>query len=561
MSISSAERTLFSLASAWTRDREFTSYAPLTDYQLLTAVSSSSVRHRAALSWRLICSSCLGSRVRFVRRLPARADPASPASPEGDSPMRLRNLVSDTAVYGSARVVSSLAGALLIPLYVRRLSVSDYGAVENINVFLALAPPLIGVSLYQGIYRFCSPQAPNRAEALGAILVASVWSMAVSCLPFHFLAPTMAETFFGRRGVEFVWSLFLLGSLLAVNTVIQTWLNVEMRKGAYVACTLGATILQLTFAIWFVGVARFGVSGFVAAALIAQLTALGIGLFAIRGHLAFSNSLRRAWPILAYSAAFIPGSLAVLAMRSSDRYILSIVNGGDLREIGLYAMAEKMALPVALLGAAFSQAFPAFGLRLAAGAANKRVLQDIFRLYVVLTAVVSFVCSALALPFLKVIGATAFFPAAQYTPFLTIYLSLNSLVTIGSLAVYVSGKPLAVVSASIAAAVVNLLVNLLLIPQYGVWGAVWATVLAFIVYNVVVFGMSERDLPMNYPFSAAALTYAASLIAGMVALTGASGVLLGGAAFALVLSMTRLATLDDLRRLISLLRPSPSGTA
>ncbi len=475
--------------------------------------------------------------------------------------MRLRDLLSDAAVYGSARVVSSVAGALLIPLYVRRLSVSDYGAIENINIFLLLAPPVVGASLYQAVYRFCSPTAEDRAASLGAILVASAWSIGALCFPFYFVAPIMAATVLGGRGVAFAWSLFLLGSVIAVNSIVLTWLNLERRKAAYVATTVGTTVLQMAFAVWFVGVERWGVSGFVAAAVIAQITALCVGLSAVWSDLAFSKSLSRVTAILVYSAAFIPGSLAILAMRSSDRYILAIVNGGDLKEIGLYSMAEKMALPVGLLGAAFSQAFPAFGLRLAANSEDRQVLREIFRLYVVLTAIVSFLCSALALPFLRLVGAQAFLPAAQYTPALTIYLSLNSLVTIGSLAVYVSGKPMAVVAASIAAALVNLLANLLLIPGHGVWGAVWATVLAFVVYNLVVFALAERDLPMNYPFAAAAATYLGTLLAGTMALSGVVGILVGGALLGALLVMTRLASVGDIRRTLTLLRPKTSGTS
>lgn len=473
---------------------------------------------------------------------------------DGRVSLRLRHLFSDTLIYGSARVFASMVGALLIPLYVRRLEVSDYGAIENINVFLALAPPVIGLSLYAAIYRFCPPGEAEKRANFGAVLVGTLIVMSVGALLFAPAAAPMASTLLGGRTALFSWTLFLLASIIATNTVLLTWMNVEMMKREYVRATLGATTLQLLLAVLFVGVARWGVAGFVAASVIAQTMALAYAFSVARSHIELSGSIKRLWPMIVYSAAFVPGAFAVFMMRSSDRYILSILNGGDLKEIGLYAMAEKMALPVALLGAAFSQAFPAFGLRLSQGAASQTLLRDIFRLYVASTAVFSFLCSALSVPFLRLIGARAFLASAQYTPFLALYLSLNSLVAIGSLAVYISGKPRAVISSSMAAAAVNLLANLILIPPYGVWGAVWSTVLAFAVYNIVVFWLGEKDFSPGYPFTAATVTYLVTLTAGWFSQKGPGFALVAAATMAIALFATRIVESSDLARLNSLVR-------
>jgi len=68
---------------------------------------------------------------------------------------------------------------------------------------------------------------------------------------------------------------------------------------------------------------------------------------------------------------------------------------------------------------------------------------------------------------------------------------------------------------------VNAGLNLLWIPRWEVSGAIWATVVALIIYNVLVFGAGERYHHVGFPLLRAFAVYGFAYLAGRLALRGA----------------------------------------
>src|SRR4051794_19021980 len=67
---------------------------------------------------------------------------------------RLKELVRHSAVYGLGSIVARVLAGLLLPLYTRYLSPSDYGLIETLVALSAVLTALVAQAMKSAFFRF-----------------------------------------------------------------------------------------------------------------------------------------------------------------------------------------------------------------------------------------------------------------------------------------------------------------------------------------------------------------------------------------------------------------------
>src|SRR5213083_546592 len=67
---------------------------------------------------------------------------------------RLRELFRHSAIYGLGSIVARILGVLLLPLYTRYLSPSDYGLIETLGALAAVLTALVAQAMKSAFFRF-----------------------------------------------------------------------------------------------------------------------------------------------------------------------------------------------------------------------------------------------------------------------------------------------------------------------------------------------------------------------------------------------------------------------
>src|SRR4029450_4176287 len=80
---------------------------------------------------------------------------------------RLKELFRHSAVYGLGSIVARVLGVLLLPLYTRYLSPSDYGLIETLVALTAVLSALVAQAMKSAFFRFYF----DSAEQHGRLLV------------------------------------------------------------------------------------------------------------------------------------------------------------------------------------------------------------------------------------------------------------------------------------------------------------------------------------------------------------------------------------------------------
>src|SRR5947208_1871025 len=190
---------------------------------------------------------------------------------------RLKELLRHSAIYGLGSIVARVLGVLLLPLYTRYLSPSDYGLIETLVALSAVLTALVAQGMKSAFFRFYFDSAePARRHlvvrtAFWYVMAASTVATALGIV----LASQISWLLFGTHGHGGLVIAAFVGLWAALNYEQMTSLfRVEQRSTAYVAATLANAH----------AVGRYSIGVRVASAIVLLLTAF-----------------RMAWPAFAYS--------------------------------------------------------------------------------------------------------------------------------------------------------------------------------------------------------------------------------------------------------------------
>ena len=154
---------------------------------------------------------------------------------------RLKELLRHSAIYGLGSIVARVLGVLLLPLYTRYLSPSDYGLIETLVALSAVLTALVAQGMKSAFFRFYFDSAePERRHlvvrtAFWYVMAASTAVTAVGIA----LAPQISSLLFGTHGHRGLVVAAFIGLWAALNYEQMTSLfRVEPRSTAYVAATL-----------------------------------------------------------------------------------------------------------------------------------------------------------------------------------------------------------------------------------------------------------------------------------------------------------------------------------
>jgi O-antigen/teichoic acid export membrane protein len=433
----------------------------------------------------------------------------------------LRRLGKHSAIYGLGGFVSRILAVLLLPLYTRYLSPSDYGKVETLIALTTVIGIALRMGIHSAFFRFYFDSAEPAARR--RVLRTSFWftvAMATAGLIAGLaLAAPIADLLFGSSDdSELVMAAFV-GLWAGMNYEQLTSLfRVEERSVAFVSASLANIFLTIGATLLLVVALDKGPIGVIVGnftgTLIVYVVLIGyrreqLGLEFDRGLLREMNR---------FGTPLVPTALFLWVTNFSDR--LFLVRLADTAEVGLYSVGVRIASAMVLLLTAFRLAWPAFAYSIEDDGEARRTYAFVLT-YVVL--VTTWVATGLALlsPWIvDWIAAPAFAESSRVVgplAFAAVAFAGYIVVAIGVGRAKRTQFNWVVTG---AAAAVNVALNLLLIPPYGMMGAAIATVAAYSTMFVGMTWWSQQIYPVRYQWrrvATAAATGIALTVAGKLA--------------------------------------------
>ena len=406
---------------------------------------------------------------------PPEPGPRSPAA----TPSQARALLSGTVMLGAAAGLATLIRGLATLATVRYLGAADYGALAAALALATIACYAVDLgSSFQATRRIA--RNPRRAaEHLGNALLITLPLMLLLWGALLLVAPLLDYPVPAQRLILPVGlGMLLLAARAPFHAALRALNHLARTAISEVAAALAIALLLL-FGIWRRQPLPYFGHAYAIAGLLGMVVAAALLLPLVR-----PRPQLRTWPaFLRASLPFAASNLFYVIYGHVDTIMLAAMRSAA--EVGAYSAAYRLVGLTALLPNALSAVI--LPLAFATGATRTRELRRLFRLNLRWLAVIAvplallfwIYAPQLAAVLLGAEGSTA----APILRILALQIVLRFMSYAPADALYATGHEHTRVRLQAAAAVLNLLLNLIAIPRWGAPGAAAATLVteAFIL--------------------------------------------------------------------------------
>jgi O-antigen/teichoic acid export membrane protein len=415
---------------------------------------------------------------------------------------QLRTLGKQTLIYGLGSVAVQAVGLLTLPVFARVFSQAEYGVLELATVTLAALAILADAGLASASQRswfdYTEEQHFERRVVMSTAIIVSLAASGTICAALVLAREPVSEWLFA--GQEYTTVVVLVAAALPLTILAQLLrelMRLRFRAWHYMtSASLGAALTGFLG----VGAVLFldaGLDGVLWGVVIGTGAAALYGLVVVRADLGASVSSGELRTMLAYGLPLVPAALALWALTFIDRLMLARLS--DLAEVGEYAVANRVAMPLLFAVAAFATAFSPFIL--AAHSEDPEAEKELrARVLTYLTGGLVLMALTLGLFAREIVDivAPAFDRAYRATGLVAAGLAAFGLSTVTMTGLSITRRTVHVAGAATLVAAVNIGLNFLLIPPWGMMGAAVATLIAYVLLAVLYHLQAQRVYRTQY---------------------------------------------------------------
>ena len=386
-----------------------------------------------------------------------------------------KDLAKNTAIVSIGKICTQLITFFLLPVYTAVLSNEEYGVVDLLNTLTSLLLPIATLQIEQGIFRYLLDCRENKEKQTTLITTVSKFILVQSAICI--LIFLCASPFIHNEYKYFLMANLLMGILSSISLQICRGLgdNKTYAVGSFITGAL-TVILNVIFIVAF----KWGAYGMLIATAISNLLC-AIYVFVKKKIYKYidikQNDKKLLKDIVKYSVPLIPNMISWWIVSASDRTIISAVIG--VAQNGIYSAANKFS-------GIFSTLYSVFNLTWTESASiniNSEDRDEFFsKIFDFIVRFFGSLClgTIAVMPFVFGILVNEKFAESYYQiPIFILGSVFNILVSfLGS--VYVAKKlTKEIAKTSIIAAIINIVVNVALINQIGLYAASISTVIAY----------------------------------------------------------------------------------
>lgn len=409
----------------------------------------------------------------------------------------IRKLGKESVIYGISTVLTRLINFFLVPLYTHYLLPDDYGRVSAVFSLIAFLNVFYVLGLNQGYMRFKSKE--NLSKTMSFVFIFGFF-LSVFVILF--------SGFFARIiGVEESYSNLISYAVLivwldAISTIPLADLRMEHKAYAFVAVRSLSIVLNVILNVVFLKYLKKGIDGVFYAAIISSLSQV---IF-LKDYLRFF-SLRLSFSsmkdIFSYSLPYVPSYLSSVTVQLIDRPIM--MHFLSPYYVGLYQANFRLGVFMNLFVSMFDFAWRPFVIERINRSDARAIFKKVFVYFSFFLIYLFFVLSLFIKDIVRIpIGKTYlinpnYWSCVDIVPIVMagyIFSGFYINFMVGSI---ITKKTVYSMYANLASSFSAIILNFILIPRFGVYGAAVSFLIANIVLAGYMYFANRKLYPVDYP--------------------------------------------------------------
>ena len=418
----------------------------------------------------------------------------------------LKKFAKDTIIYGLGTVGTRLLSFILIPLYIRYLTTSNYGILEIFSVSIMFATIFLKFGIENALSRFYfdSDNPDERGKVIFTSLTFLTISSLLLCSLAYIFSDAISLQFIKHTGYASFIRVTAVTIFFSVVSIVPTQLFMLNKESKSISIiNIGYFIGGFILNIVFVAILKKGTYGILLGNMYLIIITTIVTFYIKRHSLGISFSKLVLTKILSYSFPFIFVGLSFWIINFVDRYFILYFTSSH--ELGIYSIANRFAQIIMMVVSTIQIGLYPFAYSVIKNENAKEMFGLIFRIYVTFMGMILIVLSFSLKYMFRIILTPDFYPPESAVLILAV-----AFIFFGAYNIFFIGSGIAKKSSGVAmltglAAVVNTISNFLLIPKYGLMGASYSTLIAYALMALLMLIYSQRHYKINFQFKSVAV--------------------------------------------------------
>ncbi|GAB4141707.1 MAG: oligosaccharide flippase family protein [Ignavibacteriales bacterium] len=415
----------------------------------------------------------------------------------------LKRTIKQTSVYSLGNILPKLVGFLLLPLYTDKLSTFEFGVLAILQASSQILVGVFGFNIHTAMIRWLAIKEDENyrksivfTSAMSTLIVSLI--MCVLFIPF---SSSLSYLLFGHyRFNGFIILLVISSALGIINNIPLNILRFQEQAIKYTLASVVKFIFILFFNFYFLLKLNLGINGILIAEINGGIILIIQTSYHSSKHMNLTFNYNASKDMFAYGFPLIFSTASTLLLSLSDRYILAYFL--DESSVGIYSLGSKIA---GFINVFIIQSFQLGFLPIAFKKLNdenaKRFFIKVFTYFNLLL-----IISALTLSIFNKEIITTFASRKEYweaysvIPLLSFAFVLKGSQYMLSLGFHYTQKTSYNAYIVMITAILNVVLNILLIPLISLMGAAWAFFISSILLLIITNFYSQKLYPVKYEF-------------------------------------------------------------
>jgi O-antigen/teichoic acid export membrane protein len=418
---------------------------------------------------------------------------------------KIKNLFKQSVIYSFGNLSGKVVSFLLLPIYTRYLTPAEYGILAIVHVFSSIFQIIGNFGFRSSVVKvyFEVEKGSERNEVISTAFF-SLLGLAVSAAFALWLArERIAVLLLDNPVFSLFIGIAICSSLvIIVKTIPLSIFRAKEKAIQYSIFAFLTLFLGILLNLLFVIVLRENVKGILKSALISQSIVLLLVMIPFSKNLVFKYNTQYLKAMLTFGFPLIPSELAIWILTLLDRYFLRVYTSMEI--VGVYSLGYKIGTVMSMLVIVpFSMAWSPLMLKWQKEPNAHRIYANIFKYFCSVGFFAALALSLFSKEIIRLMTTPSFFDGYKIVYFVAASCLFRGFYMIFTAGCTFARKTFYFAIATGAAAILNTILNILLIPRFEMIGAAVATIISFFMMTALMYAFSERYYHIPFDFWAA----------------------------------------------------------
>lgn len=404
-------------------------------------------------------------------------------------------LLGNTMIFAIGTFSSKVLVFFMMRYYTAVLSTSDFGISDLITQSANVLIPIATVSITSGIIRFGLIKSNDKKQifSIGVVTVFFGYCFLLLLYPLLKHISTFSP---------YLFLIYLYVLTSSLQQVCHQFVRAKGHVRLYALDGIFRTVCTILFNVLFLSGFKMGITGYVLSIIVADALSI-VGLSVIES-LPKYFSLKALNPVMArsmlrYSVPLILATECNWIISMSDRFFIE--NMRNAHELGLYAVSARIPTIMILISSIFIDAWQISTINDSSHKEQEDFFTKVGNVYQALVVMLVSGIILFSKVFVSIFAAPSYYDAWKFIPILVIGSGFACLSNFMNSVYTLEKKSTHSMMTVILGSVMNIVLNILLIPHYGPQGAALATAISYVTMFLIRAVHSRKYIHIRWQYA------------------------------------------------------------